>query len=232
MPHRPKVIFFDVNETLLDLQPVKGSVARALGGNKDLVPVWFTTLLQYALVETVAGRYADFGDIGAATLRLVATKNGLEVSQDAATAALQPIRSLPPHSDVPDALQRLRQAGYRLFTLTNSGKKALQEQMEHAGLSAYFEGLLSVESVGRFKPHRDVYSWAAGEVGEAPADCLLVAAHGWDVAGAGWAGMQTAFVNRPGQALYPLADPPTWTATDLTILANHLTDDMTASGPN
>ena len=37
---------------------------------------------------------------------------------------------------------------------------------------------------------------------------MLIAAHDWDVAGANWAGWQTAFVSRPGQQLFPLANLP------------------------
>ena len=58
---RPKVILFDVNETLLDLTPVKESVGKALDGRPELAPLWFTTLLQYSLVATVAGRRAGPG---------------------------------------------------------------------------------------------------------------------------------------------------------------------------
>lgn len=53
--------------------------------------------------------------------------------------------------------------------------------------------------MGKYKPHPDVYRWAAGRAGADVSDCLLVAAHGWDVAGAAWAGMKAAFVARPGQ---------------------------------
>ena len=42
---RLKVVLFDVNETLLDLSPVKESVGTALGGRPELAPLWFTTLL-------------------------------------------------------------------------------------------------------------------------------------------------------------------------------------------
>ena len=44
---RPKVLFFDVNETLLDLTNMKESVGDALGGRDDLLALWFTTMLQY-----------------------------------------------------------------------------------------------------------------------------------------------------------------------------------------
>ena len=94
---RPKVILFDVNETLLDLTPVKEGVGKALGGRPELAPLWFTTLLQYSLVATVADHYLDFGEMGAACLRMVAKNHGGELSEENAEEAVAPMRSLPPH---------------------------------------------------------------------------------------------------------------------------------------
>ncbi len=201
---RPKVILFDVNETLLDLTPVKESVGKSLGGRPELAPLWFTTLLQYSLVTTVADKYLDFAEIGAACLRMIAKNHGIELSEDASKKAVAPMRSLPPHLDVIPALGRLLDADYRLVTLTNSSKAAVADEMSHAGLTHFFEALLSVEDVGKFKPHAEVYRWAAGLFGADVSECLLVAAHGWDVAGAAWARMKTAFVARPGQQMFPL----------------------------
>lgn len=212
---RPKVIFFDVNETLLDLGPLKESVANVLGGRKELVTLWFTTMLQYSLVATVGEQYQDFGDIGATTLQMVARNQDISLSEDKAKEALKPLRSLPAHPEVPEALGRLKDGGYTLVTLTNSSNSAVEEQMSNSGLSRYFEQLLSIEDVGMYKPHRHVYSWAARKMGISPAESLLVAAHGWDVAGAHWAGWQTAFIARPGQQLYPLAQKPAIVAPDL-----------------
>ena len=42
---RPKILFFDVNETLLDLTTMNESVGKALNGKKELLPLWFTTML-------------------------------------------------------------------------------------------------------------------------------------------------------------------------------------------
>jgi hypothetical protein len=39
-------------------------------------------------------------------------------------------------------------------------------------------------------------------------NCMLIAAHGWDVAGAKWAGMKTASISRPGQQLSRLWNSP------------------------
>ena len=162
---RPKVILFDVNETLLDLTPLKESVSKALGGRPELAPLWFTTLLQYSLVTTVADHYLDFAEVGAACLRMIAKNHGVELSEEDAKEAVAPMRSLPPHADVIPALGRLRDANFRLVTLTNSSKAALADQMTHAGLTKFFEVLLSVEDVGKYKPHADVYRWAAGRAG-------------------------------------------------------------------
>jgi 2-haloacid dehalogenase len=201
---RPTVILFDVNETLLDLAPVKESIGRALGGRPELTPLWFTTMLQHSLVVTVADHYRNFDELGVACLRMVAQKHGVELDETAARQAIAPIRSLPPHPDVIPALERLRAAGYRLAPLTNSSRAALTDQMNHSGLAGFWESLLSVEEVGLYKPHTHVYRWAARRLGVDVSQCMLVAAHGWDVAGAAWAGMKAAFVARPGQQLFPL----------------------------
>lgn len=218
----PKVIFFDVNETLLDLQPLKESVANVLNGRKELVPLWFTTLLQYSLVATVGDHFVKFGEIGAATLQMVAQQNNISLSADKAKEALKPIRSLPPHKEVPEALSRLKDAGYTLVPLTNSDTEALNDQMQNSGLKKYFDRLLSVEETGIYKPHTRVYNWATRKMGVQPGESMMIAAHGWDIAGAKWAGWQAAFVDRPGQQLYPLAEKPELNLPDLTQIADRL----------
>lgn len=45
---RPKILFFDVNESLLDLDKMKESVGKALGGREDLLPLWFSSMLHYS----------------------------------------------------------------------------------------------------------------------------------------------------------------------------------------
>lgn len=219
---RPKVIFFDVNETLLDLAPLKESVTQALGGKKELVTLWFTTLLQYSLVATVGEQYRDFSEIGAATMRMVAKNQNIDLTEEKAKEVLKPILSLPAHTDVPQALARLKENGFRLVTLTNSSNKAVEAQMTHSGLKQYFEKLWSVEDISLYKPHRKVYQWASEKMEVKPEESMLVAAHGWDVAGAHWAGWKTAFISRPGQQLYPLAEEPEIVAPTLSQVAEKL----------
>ena len=78
----------------------------------------------------------------------------------------------------------MRDAGLRLVTLTNSAPAAVQQQLTNAGLTAFFEGSFSVDTVRRFKPAAEAYQSVADSMG-IPADRLrLVAAHAWDIVGA------------------------------------------------
>lgn len=220
---RPKVLFFDVNETLLDLTNMKKQVGRALGGKEELLSLWFTTMLQYSLVTSASGQYQHFGHIGAATLQMVAANNGITISQEEARkTVLASLRSLPAHPEVKSALSLLRRHGYTLVSFTNSSNEGVENQFLNAGLTTYFDACLSIEDVGKFKPFTDTYAWGAHKMGVNPEECMLIAAHGWDVAGALWAGWRAAFVSRPGQQLYPLAPKTEIVAPDLKQVADIL----------
>src|SRR5680860_40693 len=78
--HKPTVIIFDVNETLLDLAPLKASVGKALGGREEFLPLWFSMMLHYSLVETLTGHYHSFEEIGTAALMMVAKTQGIELA--------------------------------------------------------------------------------------------------------------------------------------------------------
>jgi 2-haloacid dehalogenase len=219
---RPKMLFFDVNETLLDLNAMKPVVGEALGSRPDLLPLWFTTMLQYSLVVTVTDQYQHFGEVGVAALLMVARNHGINLSPEEARRAVSSIMSLPAHPDVRPALEELKSEGFRMVTLTNSSQAAVDAQMQNANLTDLFEKQLSVEEVQLFKPHSHVYKWAARKMGLAPEECMLVAAHGWDVAGAIWSGWRAGFISRPGAQLFPLAPVPEIVESDLRSAAKRL----------
>ena len=221
---KPKIIIFDVNETLLDLVGLREPVGQALGDRQDLLPLWFSTMLHYSLVETVSGNHRSFGDIGTAALVMVAEANGIELGlSEARDAIVEPLESLPPHKDVTPALDRLARRGYRLVCLTNSSNGLAEVQLRRSGLIDYFEKRYSVEDVKRYKPHPAPYHMVLEDAGVQPEAALMVAAHAWDVTGAKRVGLQTAFVNRPGTALYPIAEAPDLVINDLSQLVDALT---------
>ncbi|WP_445428881.1 haloacid dehalogenase type II [Alishewanella sp. HL-SH05] len=220
---QPKVIVFDVNETLLDLETMRSSIGQALNGRDDLTALWFSTMLHHSLVTTVSGDYQDFGKIGVAALLMVAQSNNIALTEDQALTAIKgPLLSLPAHPDVKAGLAALKAKGYTLVSLTNSSNNGVTTQFAHAGLTDYFEQRLSIEDIKVYKPDLRAYAWALAKLGVKPEEALMVAAHGWDIAGAKAAGMQTAFVARPGKTLYPLAPAPDYVVKDLSELVQKL----------
>ena len=220
-PTRPRVVLFDVNETLLDAGPLKQKIGDLLQ-DPSAGKLWFTTMLHYSLVMTVSGQYAALPEIGTATLQMLARNSDITLDTEEAKQIVSGMRTLAPHREVAGALERLKKSGVRLATLTNSSQHGVKAQLQHAGLDGFFERQLSVEALSRFKPHSAVYEWACQQMGVAPAECMLVAAHGWDVAGAKWAGLRTAFIAREEQQKFPLAPAPDVDVPDLEAFANRI----------
>jgi 2-haloacid dehalogenase len=71
----PHIIVFDVNETLLDIGALEPHFGRAFG-DALVLREWFSTVLLYSEVATLAGPYSDFGAIGGAALDMTAASRG------------------------------------------------------------------------------------------------------------------------------------------------------------
>lgn len=224
MTNTPRILIFDVNETLLDLTPLKETVGEALGGRSDLLPLWFTTMLQYSLVDSITGNYRDFAHVGVGALMMIGERQGLAIDRETAEAAIiEPIRRLPAHADVVPALGAFTAEGFALAALTNSSREGVTAQLTNAGIIDLFDHVLSTEEVHAFKPDPRPYRYALEVIGASPAEALMVAAHAWDLAGAHAVGLQTAFVARPGATLYPNVDRPDHVVSDLSQLVTSLT---------
>ena len=65
---------------------------------------------------------------------------------------------------------------------------------------------------------------AATALGVALGEIRLVAAHGWDIAGALAVGCHASFVRRPGMAVIPFADQPDVIGEDLVEVAEEITE--------
>ena len=215
------VLVFDVNETLLDLRALSPQFERVFGEGRVLHE-WFGQVLQSAMLTVVTDSYHDFGKVARAALDMIALRRGARISDEDRQAILGGMRSLPPHADVLPAFDKLKAAGFRMATLTNSPPAVAQAQLGNAGLTPYLEKILSVDAVQSLKPAAKVYRHAAESLGVPTDGMRLIAAHGWDVAGAMRAGCAAAFVSRPGMVLEPLFDSPDVIGRDLGEVADKI----------
>lgn len=206
-PDRRRIVVFDVNETLLDIEALVPLFAR-LFGDRQVLREWLAQLILYSEAITLAGVYEPFGRLGAGVLGMVAATRGVEVHEPDLDELRSRMQAMPAHPEVPAALTRLREAGFRLVTLTNSAPQPGGGPLEHAGIAAFFERQFSVDQVGRYKPAPETYHMAARALGVGTDGLWMVACHIWDTIGAQRAGCAGAFVQRPGNAPLPLPALP------------------------
>ena len=216
-----KLIVFDVNETLLDLKALDPHF-ESIFGDASVRTSWFATVLRNSLVSTVTGLYDDFGVIAGASLDMTAQQTGVALRDEDRNTIMGTIRSLPAHPDIVPGLERLKAAGFRLFTLTDSPPRVVEAQLKNSNLTDYFENSFSVDAVKTFKPAAEVYQMAARELGVSAEQIRLVAAHDWDVVGALNAGCAAAFIARPGKVLNPLLPKPDIVGKDLVDVAEKI----------
>ncbi|HEU4916425.1 MAG TPA: haloacid dehalogenase type II [Acidimicrobiia bacterium] len=219
---RPELLVFDVNETLLDMSPLRIDFEDVFGTG-DAMGEWFARLLHGSLVANHLEDYRAFGVIGVEALLLVAERRGIALDEATATEIVTRLAILPAHLDVIPALERLLDAGFRTAALTNGSTKAANVQIENAGLHTFIQRVVSVEEVGRFKPDPATYRHAAQVMDLHVSKTMLISAHDWDVAGAMSAGAMAAFVRRPGSLWSLPEEMPGVAGADLREIADRLT---------
>jgi 2-haloacid dehalogenase len=215
------LIVFDVNETLLDLQTMEPTFERIFGDKKDM-RLWFANLVMYSLALTLAGSYVPFTDIGSAVMKMQADTQGIEISSADREELKERFSTMPPYPEVPAALQKLRDAGFRLFTLTNNLVEVQSRQLAHGGIVRFFERCFSVDSVKLYKPSRQTYAYVEKELGVGPSQLCLIACHTWDTLGAVAAGWEAALVKRPGNDVLGVGPQPQIVGDDLSDVADQL----------
>jgi 2-haloacid dehalogenase len=168
-------VVFDANGTLFDLAPVRDLLGPAA------TEAFFERTLHSAASLSFAGVWAPFDEVAARALATTCAKLELDVAQD---EVLQRLAELPAAEGAREAVEAAGGAAI----LTNGGLETTRALVRRAALP--IETILSCEEVRVYKPARPAYELARGRLG----DCVLVAAHGWDVVGARAAGLRAVWV--------------------------------------
>ncbi|MEN8041340.1 MAG: HAD family hydrolase, partial [Actinomycetota bacterium] len=153
-------VVFDVNETLLSLDPVRAWFTSRFD-HEPSAKTWFGELLRLSFVSATTDRYLPFPELGAVALRTVADRSAQTLEDDDLSYISSVFTMLPAHPDVASGIDHLRAAGFTIAALTNSPLGTATEQLHNAGLADRFDSVMSVELVERFKPHVSVYRAAA-----------------------------------------------------------------------
>lgn len=197
---RPQVLIFDVVETLASLDPVADRLAEQ-GLYRTVLASWFTRLLRDAMALTAAGGYAGFAEVASSALH-AETRGELSDAQLAYVVA--GFGELTAQPDAVAAVRAAREAGLRVFTLSNGATATTQGFLERAGIADDVEAVLSIDDVRAWKPAPIVYRHALAHARVPAGQAALVAVHSWDLYGARQVGLTTGWCSRSEDTPTPL----------------------------
>jgi 2-haloacid dehalogenase len=202
------IIVFDVNETLLNFNVLTPVFGRVFDDPK-MLREWFNQVVIYSEALTLTGQYADSGTVGVAVLQMLAEIKDRKVGPSDLSELKRLSAAMPTYPDTPDALARLKRAGFTLTTLSNNPTTGVESQLSAAGIRSFFEQLHSIDDeVHRYKPARESYTSLAAKLGAPPSDLWFVSCHAFDTLGAGSAGYRAALILRPGNGPIALGKSP------------------------
>jgi 2-haloacid dehalogenase len=194
-----KAVLFDAYGTLFDVHGPVARLASEIGPSAAaLSDLWRAKQLQYTWLRSLMGAHADFKAVTADALDFALAQFG--VANDGLRERLLGLyMMLDAHPEARDALQTLRNRTIVTGVLSNGSPRMLEAAVASAGLTDLLDHVLSVESVGIYKPHPRVYRFGAERL-QLPASMIgFVSANGWDAAGAAQYGFKVVHLDRSGQ---------------------------------
>ncbi|WP_372754245.1 haloacid dehalogenase type II [Labilibaculum sp.] len=216
-----KAVFFDMNETLLNLSLLKKSFDKSFTDNYVL-KYWFTKLLQTSTVLGAMNEYKNFGELAGVVLENTFYESGKELTKETKEEILGSFRKLPAYNDVPEALTLLSENDFRVIAVSNSSLEMIKEQLTNAGIIDLFHAYYSVDSVKKYKPFQDIYHYVANKENIDTRNITMVATHDWDLFGAKKAGLHTAYIERKKELFNPFYLKPDFTNTNLVDLIQEI----------
>jgi len=221
-PNDVEAVAFDSYGTIVDVTTVEEPLAEYVDRPKLVSKIWRERSLNYAMVANHVGEYDSFYEMNRTALEYALSVAGAETSAEEREAILSTYDELDVFADAPEGMERLHDAGYDLYVLSNGSPEMLDTLLDHAGIDEYVEDAISVAEIETFKPDAEVYRHAADRIGESAEDVAFAAAGWWDVPGAVDAGMSGAWVNRQGTTWGPYEIEPDVTVEDFHELADEL----------
>ncbi|MCG7198757.1 HAD-IA family hydrolase [Marinobacter pelagius] len=203
MAVRPNVVLFDVLETLIDLDPLAARLEE-VGQPAIVLQPWFLRFQRDAMALTIAGDTAPFEAVARESLR---TETKHTLSERDVEYVVEGFSTLPTFDDAAPALKKLSEAGVAVGCLTVNSPDKTRRFLEGAGLAGFVDHVVTSRDAGVWKPHPEIYRFAAKRLGTPIERLALVAVHAWDCHGAKRAGALSGWCSRleyrPGDVFLP-----------------------------
>ena len=188
-----QALVFDAYGTLFDVHSVvRRCDASWPGQGTRLSQLWRAKQLEYTWLRSLMGRYAPFSQVTRDALAHSCAALGLSLNEETAQALMNEYLRLAPYGDVPAALKKLSR--FPQAILTNGSPDMIGPLVSSSGLA--FAAVLSVDSLGMYKPAPQVYQLAVERLGVPRERIGFVSSNCWDALGAKAFGFRVYWINR------------------------------------
>lgn len=197
-----QALTFDLFGTILDLggslTPFIGEMLREKGADTTAEQFWQQwryrqRLEQFQDTIMMLGHGGYLETVRRAFVYVLAL-NKIEMSKGEVQTFLACWQELSPFPEVRSGLEKLA-VRYKLVGLSN-GDPAFLDHLAKNRIQWDFDDVISVTTMGAFKPHPAVYRRAAQILGLEVGECMMVSANSFDVVGARACGLRGTYVNR------------------------------------
>lgn len=197
-----RALTFDLFGTVLDLggslTPYIDTFLKERDAQIDAVQLWqqwrYRQRIEQYQDSLVMMGHAGYLETARKAFVYVLRMNGVKASDEEIDHFMEAWKGLRPFPDVLPALPKLAQR-YKLVALSNGNAWFLDHLVTNQ-IGYDFDDVISVDMVGRFKPHPSVYRAAAARLGLELHEIMMVSSNSFDVMGARMCGNRAAFVNR------------------------------------
>ncbi|MFB6196622.1 MAG: haloacid dehalogenase type II [Haloplanus sp.] len=221
-PDRVSTVTFDSYSTLVDVEAAEAALADRVADPEPVSRLWRSRSLAYTFVANQTDAYQPFYEMNRDALQYALEAHGVGLSPDERDDILAVYHELDVFSDVREGIERLVDAGYDTYVVSNGDPEMLASMVDHADIGDLVRDTISADEVETFKPAAELYRHAAARTGT-PIDEVAHVTAGWfDVLGAQHAGMQGVRVDRKGTPWEPFDGDPDLTVDGLGELAGAL----------
>jgi 2-haloacid dehalogenase len=203
---RPTWITFDCYDTLVEFA-IDDVTREILGERAGVIDIdAFLARFEALRYETTTSSpYQSYRDLLRNTLAQVMKEFGLPYQDEDGDALLTAVPTWGPFSEVPPALERLRQQ-YKLAIITNSDDDIMARNVANIGVP--IDRVITAEQARAYKPSPIVFAYALRVIGCEPDDILHVAqGFEYDIVPAHALGWARVWINRYGKTGDPAYGP-------------------------
>lgn len=166
------------------------------GRGMEFTKAWRAKQFEYGFLRSITQQHADFFKVTEDALVYTAEAMRLPLSAADKEALMNAYLSLTPWPDAVAGLQKLKERGIKIITIANFSPKMLRDNADNAGITQYFDELLSTQANATYKPDSRAYDLGLQRLGLKKEEVVFAAFGGWDAYGAKSFGYPTYWVNR------------------------------------